>query len=371
MGVFKKGDRWYTDLYDSNGKRIRQVVKIEGEEPSTISRKEAEKVEAIRKAQLAQGVKLVNSRNDISFKELVRIYLEWADENHKSPERDHISCSHLLKFFKDYKASKVSIWLVDKYKFYRKSQNKKHETINKELGSLRRMFNLAKEWNKIPNNNLDGMRLLKVQIRQPRVLKDSEFIKIYNVASEHFKPILLCAYFTGMRRGEIRNLKWKNVDLEDGYITIIETKNNEDRIVPINNILLEMFKKLRENKINNEYVFLKPSGEPYSNNSTWKKAWETSLRKSEVDHCRFHDLRHTFVSNLIVVEKEDYATVMALSGHKDISMLKRYSHTQEKAKRMAINKLGKHLNLKSLDTYMDTSSDFNVSDSDNVVDITN
>jgi len=369
MGVFKKGNRWYTDLYDSNGNRRRQVVKIEGEEPSTISRKEAEKVEAIRKAQLAQGVKLVNSRNDISFKELVRIYLEWADENHKSPERDHISCSHLLKFFKDYKASKISIWLVDKYKFYRKAQNKKHETINKELGALRRMFNLAKEWNKILDNPLKGMKLLKVQNRQPRVLKNSEFINIYNVASEHFKPILLCAYFTGMRRGEIRNLKWSNVDLEDGYITIVETKNNEDRKIPINKSLLGVLKRLKEDN-NSKYVFLKPSGEPYSNRSTWKKAWDTCLKKSGVAHCRFHDLRHTFVSNLIVIEKEDYATVMALTGHKDISMLQRYSHTQEEAKITAIKKLGKHLNLESLDTYMDTSTDLNDLDNNNVLSIT-
>ena len=57
---------------------------------------------------------------------------------------------------------------------------------------------------------------------------------------------------------------------------------------------------------------------------------------------RFHDLRHTFVSNLIVGEKEDFATVIALSGHKDISMLKRYSHTQEEAKKNAIAKLEKN-----------------------------
>jgi len=369
MGVHKKNERWYTDLYNSNGKRIRQVVKVEGKDPSTIIRKEAEMVEAIRKAQLAQGIKLVNSRNDISFKQLVEMYLEWADENHKSPERDHIACRHLLNSFKDYKVSKISIWLVDKYKSHRKAQNKKHETINKELGVLRRMFKLAKEWNKIIDNPLEGMKLLKVQNRQPRVLKNSEFIKIYKVAPEHFKPILLCAYFTGMRRGEIRNLKWGNVDLEDGYITIVETKNNEDRKIPINKSLLGVLKRLKEDN-NSKYVFLKPSGEPYSNKSTWKKAWGTCLEKSGVAHCRFHDLRHTFVSNLIVIEKEDYATVMALSGHKDISMLKRYSHTQEEAKKTAINKLGKHLNIDTLDTYMDTSADLIDLDSNNVLSIT-
>lgn len=56
-----------------------------------------------------------------------------------------------------------------------------------------------------------------------------------------------------------------------------------------------------------------------------------------------HDLRHAFVSNLIVNEKEDFATVMALSCHKTMSMLKCYTHTQEESKRAAIEKLGKHI----------------------------
>ena len=63
------------------------------------------------------------------------------------------------------------------------------------------------------------------------------------------------------------------------------------------------------------------------------------LKTSGIEKCRFHDLRHTFVSNLIVNHKEDFATVMALSGHKDIAMLRRYSHTREEAKKNAINKL--------------------------------
>jgi len=81
--------------------------------------------------------------------------------------------------------------------------------------------------------------------------------------------------------------------------------------------------------------------------TSWKRTWSTALKNPGIDKCRFHDLRHTFVSNLIVNEKEDFATVMALSGHKDISMLKRYSHTQEEAKKEAIKKLDNRL-----DTFM-------------------
>lgn len=73
-----------------------------------------------------------------------------------------------------------------------------------------------------------------------------------------------------------------------------------------------------------------------------------------IGKCRFHDLRHSFRSNLIVGEKEDFVTVMELTGHKDMRMLKRYSHTRESAKRSAIDKLGNRLNLIVMDTPLDT-----------------
>lgn len=66
-------------------------------------------------------------------------------------------------------------------------------------------------------------------------------------------------------------------------------------------------------------------------------------------------MRHTFISRLIVDEKEDFATVMSLSGHKDIRMIKHYSHTDEEAKKAAVNKLTRTMNLPTMETYMNTS----------------
>ncbi len=61
-------------------------------------------------------------------------------------------------------------------------------------------------------------------------------------------------------------------------------------------------------------------------------------------------LRHTFISNLIVGEKEDFATVMSLSGHKDIRMLMHYSHTHEKEKKAAVDKLAERIRFSAMDT---------------------
>ncbi|MGE5443346.1 MAG: tyrosine-type recombinase/integrase [Ignavibacteriales bacterium] len=103
------------------------------------------------------------------------------------------------------------------------------------------------------------------------------------------------------------------------------------------------------------YAFTTPEGEAYTSESAWKRAFYTALKKSGIGKCRFHDLRHTFCSNLIVGEKEDLVTVMELTGHKDMRILKRYSHTRESAKKRAIDKLGGGLNLEVMDTSLDTT----------------
>jgi len=147
---------------------------------------------------------------------------------------------------------------------------------------------------------------------------------------------------TGMRRGEIAKLKWSDVDLEQRYIYVNETKNDDCRSIPINESLYQILVNLK-NSASSIYVFTTREGKPYISKNLWRTAWDNAFKKAGIDYCTFHHLRHTFTSRLIVDEKEDYATVMALTGHKDIRMLQRYSHTREEAKKLAINKLSKVL----------------------------
>ena len=360
MGVYVKGNRWYIDYYLPGGNRKREVVTVPEKDPSTITQRDAEKALSIRKAEIAQGkFDIIKTEKPVKFEKLIEAYLEWADENHKSPERDHAACKNLLTHFKGKNIYGLNLWEIEKYKSERKKQGRKPETINKELGVIRRMFNLALEGSlnvKTGKNPVQGLKLVKVPKLKARVLKDLEFQKLYEAASNHFKPILLCAYMTGMRRSEIARLKWKDVDFDDSYIYVVETKNGESRTIPIGEPLLMLLQKTKKDTTS-EFVFITPNGNPYTSLTSWKSAWSTALKDSGIEKCRFHDLRHTFISNLIVGEKEDFATVMALSGHKDISMLKRYSHTQDEAKRAAIQKLGKHVKITTMDTYMDTKAD--------------
>ncbi len=120
------------------------MVTIEGVDPSKLNREDAKKALSIRKAELAQGkFDDLRTQKPIKFEKLVSAYLRWADDNHKAPGRDHTACKNLLDHFKGRKIYSLSLWQAEKYKSERKKQGRRPETINKELGALRRMFNLA------------------------------------------------------------------------------------------------------------------------------------------------------------------------------------------------------------------------------------
>ena len=161
----------------------------------------------------------------------------------------------MLSVFKGKNINGINLWHVEQYKSNRKSIGRKPETINKELGILRRMFNLAIQWKFISSNPIKGIKLLKVPKYIPRVLKEEEFLKLYHSASSHFKPIPLCAYFQGMRKGEKIKLKWNDIDLKDRYINVTETKNNESRSIPISNSLFDTLIELKNNSKSESVIY--------------------------------------------------------------------------------------------------------------------
>lgn len=93
-------------------------------------------------------------------------------------------------------------------------------TINREIACLKTMLNycVTREW--ISVNPLKGYKLYKEKQSKLRTLTKEEFEAFYNVATEHFKSIMIVASCTGMRKNEIFNLKWEDVDLEEGISTL-------------------------------------------------------------------------------------------------------------------------------------------------------
>jgi integrase len=133
----------------------------------------------------------------------------------------------------------------------------------------------------------------------------------------------------GTRKGEIVNLKWSNVDFKTGHILVEGTKNAEIRRVRMKQKLtasLESDKRVSKS----EYVFSE-NRKPYGDVKT---GWWSALKKAKIERVRFHDLRHTFGSQL-GMGGVDIRTIQELMGHKDIKMTMCFSHPTVEHKKNA------------------------------------
>ena len=215
---------------------------------------------------------------------------------------------------------------------------------------------MAVTWGMIAASPYKGIKHFKVSNINLRILSEEEFNRLYKAASVEIKPILITAVLTGMRRGELLNLKWDDVHLSDGYILVRDSKNYESRSISLHPSLKRTLMELKK-KSKTEFVF--------EGRKTIKRAWQNALKKSAIAHCRFHDIRHTFASRL-VMQGVDLVTVAELMGHKDLSMTKRYSHPSPEHKKRAVETL----NLGGMDTYMDTKADNDDLASSNIINLT-
>lgn len=149
---------------------------------------------------------------------------------------------------------------------------------------------------------------------------------------DHLEPIVLLALNTGMRRGEILNLKWS--DFNHGQLTVrgAGTKNQQSRVVPLN---AEAKAVLNTWESGSEWIF---PGKEESPITTIKRSWEGIRAKATLPNLRFHDLRHTFATRLLQ-RGADIKTVSALLGHQDIAVTARYLHATDESKRNAVELL--------------------------------
>jgi len=160
-------------------------------------------------------------------------------------------------------------------------------------------------------------------------------------ASDHLKPILIVALDTGMRRGVILNLEWDQVDFDLKTITVRHSKNKEFRKIPMSNRSTKTLDKIKIMSKRRGYVFCHNDGKPYGTIRTAFENLRGKLKMRGVPHFRFHDLRHTFASHL-VMSGADIVVVKELLGHKTLAMTMRYSHLSDEHKRNALQNIYGH-----------------------------
>ncbi len=136
-----------------------------------------------------------------------------------------------------------------------------------------------------------------------------------------------------MRRGEIFNLKWFDLDFDRGVIQVRKTKTKLNRVVPMNRRVREIF---NNQKRSSEYVFTSPK--TGGRLMDVKKAFNTARREAGIPDFQLRDLRRSCATRLSD-HGEELVTVAEILGHTDIRMTKRYSHGMHEWKREALEKL--------------------------------
>jgi integrase len=188
-----------------------------------------------------------------------------------------------------------------------------------------------------------------------RVFSGEGISRLIEHAPEWLQPIILMAYQTGMRRGEILHLCWEQVDLKHGIIRLRsgDTKTGEGRVIPLATPLKHVLANLPRG-VGQTAVFLNPrTGRP-STPGRVSMAFQRTCQRVDLTNARFHDLRHTSVTNARRA-KIDYLRIVAITGHKTLRVFQRYNLIDEGDLQDAMTTLQTYLAHDELDTSVDTS----------------
>jgi len=332
--VYQRGKTWYID-YSHKGRRIRSKVGTD--------KKTAELALKNVEVKLAKEEHLgYHEIKKMLFSDFADKYLAWskANKKFKSYDRDVLSLrKHLIPYFQYRHLDEITTDMIEQYKLER-IKNVKPATVNRELQCLRHLLKKAVQAGYLQDNPANNVKKFREPPGRIRYLEVDEIDCLLNACSPHIKPLVITALHTGMRRSELLSLKWSNINFYRKTITLERTKNNEPRTIPMSETVCRELGKLKR-KSGSDYVFSDAYGSPIK---SIRKAFENALKRAGIENFTFHDLRHTFASQLVMNDCSLRA-VQELLGHKDIKSTMRYSHLSHDYLHEAVNSLDQKFKL--------------------------
>ena len=197
-------------------------------------------------------------------------------------------------------------------------------------------LNKAVSWEYLITNPLIKVKLPKMQKKHPQFIDPKEFqVILKNTEKELLQDVYTVAFYTGMRLGEIVNMRWSWIDHSNKLIKVkvndeFTTKSKKERSIPMSKMVLDVVDKLkpkRNDLLNDEYVFHIRYSTKLQEDYV-SKNFKKAVRKTNLDqNVHFHTLRHSFASNLV----QNGASVFVckeLLGHEDIKTTMIYAHLQ-------------------------------------------
>jgi len=323
---FKNGPKWCVYVLLPNGRRYRRVIG---------TKKQADIVQKMLESEIVEGRWQFRETEDVPFSTLILEYLEYAEASKSRSTYIADRCrieGKLMPYFGDISLKQITAQMVDDYKSIRVQQAAAPKTINNELDNLSNMIKMAVRWKYIDNNVASNVEKLKLVRNPPRFLRQNEIRRLSEAAKGYYiYPIIMTALHTGMRKSELLNLKWSDIDFDQRTITVQSkpdwhTKNYKSRILQMTPVLYDVLKNhsIEQLKIS-EYV-ITYKGEKLRDGI--KKSFRTLLRKADLKNVTLHTLRHTFASQLVMAGVS-LREVQELMGHANFETTLQYAHLSE------------------------------------------
>ncbi|MBI5249102.1 MAG: site-specific integrase [Desulfomonile tiedjei] len=248
--------------------------------------------------------KVDNHERGMSLWEAMQYCLTYPEITAKGEEyRDRLKgcfCHLVLKLGKDRNIQAIGIRDLEQYKSDRLKEDAAPGTVNKELTALSKLFSVLVKNDFLDRNIVREVPKLseKDNLRQVYVAY-SDFAKVLTHLPDWYAPMVLTAYYTGMRQGEIRNLTRSQLDLDRRVIRLgpKDTKERSHKRVPIHDDLVPVLEHaLSSEAEGTDNVFLR-DGKPIPR-TQMRRYWESAVRNSGLPSSfHFHDIRHVWKGN--------------------------------------------------------------------------
>lgn len=285
--------------------------------------------------QMDNKVFISSSRAEITtFQQLADRYSSEVLPSKKSAIKMDSMIRGICNHIGDYMAIQLTPEILAEYRDTR-LKKVKPETVRKDLLCIRRILVVAsKEWGiYLPHGNPIDMINVPPQPKRGRErrLEGNEEERLLLAAKEYggeLSAIISFAIETAIRRGEIVDLRWENINKVKRTAKLLDTKNGENRTVPLSPAAQKILDSIPRN-LHGRVFSMK--------GDSITTAFDRCCRRAQIENLRFHDLRHEATSRFF--EKGfNLMEVSTITGHKDLAMLKRYTHlrAEDLAERLAI-----------------------------------
>jgi integrase len=341
-GIYERkgrhGDITYYIRYQVEHTDIKERV---GRKSRGFTREMAKDALKARLGEIAQGrFNLEKARKPVPFSKLAERYREFASGYKRGWETEKYIVNEFADLFGTTPLANITTWQIEKWKAD-KGKELDLATVNRRLTVISHMFRKAVDWGLIKTNPATGVKRFTVISERTRFLTGEEVQNLLskceaNVTSPWLFSLVNLALNTGMRQGELLNLRWEGVNFERGVISVMQTKTMRRKTIAMNDATREALNWLNEHRYG-DYLFMWPWGDRVGRTTVYD-AFKEACNAAKIADFRFHDLRHTFASHLVMAGV-DLVTVKDLLGHTGINMTVRYSHLVPEHKAQAVAKL--------------------------------